>query len=94
MLFRSVATTTAFGVQLGEKGYTSIPYPNGANQSPHGGRFGGGGGAGDGGASPGGNGGPGCVRIIWGTGRAYPATLTSDRVSGYPASVGNPAGQQ
>jgi hypothetical protein len=89
-----VATTTAFGVQLGEKGYTSIPYPNGAKQPPNGGRFGGGGGGGDGGASPGGNGGPGCVRIIWGTGRAYPATLTADRVSGYPAAVGNPAGQQ
>jgi Concanavalin A-like lectin/glucanases superfamily len=89
-----VATTTAFGVQLGERGYTATPYPNGANQPPHGGKFGGGGGAGDGGASPGGNGGPGCVRIIWGTGRAYPATLTADRVSGYPAAVGNPAGQQ
>jgi hypothetical protein len=89
-----VATTTAFGVQLGERGYTGIPYPNGAKQPPNGGRFGGGGGGGDGGASPGGNGGPGCVRIIWGTGRAYPATLTADRVSGFPAAVGNPAGQQ
>jgi len=89
-----VATTTASGVQLGERGYTATPYPNGANQPPHGGRFGGGGGAGDGNNQPGGNGGPGCVRIIWGTGRAYPATLTADRVSGYPAAVGNPTGQQ
>jgi hypothetical protein len=89
-----VATTTAFGVQLGERGYTATPYPNGANQPPHGGRFGGGGGGGDGNGQPGGNGGPGCVRIIWGTGRAYPSTLTADRVSGYPAAVGNPTGQQ
>ena len=87
-------TTTAFGVQLGEKGYTSPPYPDGANQPPHGGRFGGGGGGGDGNSQIGGNGGHGCVRIIWGTGRAYPSTLTADRVSGYPAAVGNPAGQQ
>jgi hypothetical protein len=89
-----VATTTASGVQLGEKGYTSNI--NVAGQTPNGGRFGGGGGGGDGG-NPGGaagTGGVGCVRIIWGTGRAYPATLTADRVSGYPASVGNPAGQQ
>jgi len=89
-----VATTTAFGVQLGEKGYTATPYPDGVKQPPHGGRFGGGGGAGDGNNQSGGNGGPGCVRIIWGTGRAYPATLTADRVSGYPAAVGNPTGQQ
>jgi hypothetical protein len=34
------------------------------------------------------------VRIIWGTGRSYPSTLTADRVSGYPAAVGNPSGQQ
>ena len=88
------ATTTASGVQLGERGYTANV--NVAGQIPNGGRFGGGGGGGDGG-NPGGasgSGGPGCVRIIWGTGRAYPATLTADRVSGYPAAVGNPAGQQ
>lgn len=87
-------TTAASGVQLGQRGYTAAPYPNGALQPPHGGRFGGGGGAGDGNNSSGGNGGPGCVRIIWGTGRAYPSTLTADRVSGYPAAVGNPTGQQ
>ena len=87
-------TTTASGVQLGERGYTANV--NVAGQTPNGGRFGGGGGGGDGG-NPGGasgSGGPGCVRIIWGTGRAYPATLTADRVSGYPAAAGNPAGQQ
>jgi hypothetical protein len=79
-------------VQLGERGYTSnltTPY-----QKPNGGRFGGGGGGGDGNNNIGGDGGPGCVRIIWGTGRAYPSTLTADRVSGYPAAVGNPTGQQ
>ena len=86
-------TTTAFGVQLGEKGYTA-PGLNVYGQLPDGGRFGGGGGGGDGNISNSGNGGVGCVRIIWGTGRAYPATLTADRVSGYPAAVGNPAGQQ
>lgn len=89
-----VATTTASGVQLGEKGYTANV--NVAGQTPNGGRYGGGGGGGDGG-NPGGaygDGGAGCVRIIWGTGRAYPATLTADRVSGFPAAVGNPAGQQ
>jgi hypothetical protein len=89
-----VATTTAFGVQLGEKGYTGNV--NVAGQTPNGGRFGGGGGGGDGGTPGGaaGTGGVGCVRIIWGTGRAYPATLTADRVSGYPAAIGNPSGQQ
>jgi len=88
-------TTTAFGVQLGERGYTAtLPQVDPSLQSPHGGRFGGGGGGGDGWYQRGGDGGPGCVRIIWGTGRAYPATLTADRVSGYPAAVGNPTGQQ
>ena len=89
-----VATTAAFGVQLGERGYTANV--NVAGQRPNGGRYGGGGGGGDGG-NPGGDygdGGAGCVRIIWGTGRAYPSTLTADRVSGYPAAVGNPTGQQ
>jgi len=89
-----VATTTASGVQLGQRGYTANV--DVAGQIPNGGQFGGGGGGGDGG-NPGGasgSGGLGCVRIIWGTGRAYPATLTADRVSGYPAAVGNPIGQQ
>jgi hypothetical protein len=88
-------TTTASGVQLGERGYTANVNVAGG-QRPNGGRFGGGGGGGDGG-NPGGDygdGGAGCVRIIWGTGRAYPSTLTADRVSGYPAAVGNPTGQQ
>jgi hypothetical protein len=80
-------------VQLGQRGYTATPYPN-INQLPNGGNFGGGGGGGDGNGQPAGVGGVGCVRIIWGTGRSYPATLTADRVSGYPAAIGNPAGQQ
>lgn len=88
-----VATTAAFGVQLGQNGYTA-PGSSIVGQLPNGGRFGGGGGGGDGNISNSGNGGVGCVRIIWGTGRSYPATLTADRVSGYPAAVGNPAGQQ
>lgn len=88
-------TTTASGVQLGQNGYTATGYNNTLPiQKPNGGRFGGGGGGGDNQDYFAGDGGPGCVRIIWGTGRAYPATLTADRVSGYPAGVGNPAGQQ
>jgi hypothetical protein len=78
---------------LGQRGYHGT-----INERPNGGNFGGGGGGGGGSGVTdvfmGGDGGGGCVRIIWGTGRAYPATLTSDRVSGYPAAVGNPAGQQ
>jgi phage-related protein len=89
-------SATAFGAQLGQRGYTSDMSSAIAGttwtQRPNGGDFGGGGG--------GtlyvsyGLGGRGCVRIIWGTGRAYPATLTADRVSGFPAAVGNPSGQQ
>jgi hypothetical protein len=91
-----VATTTAFGVQLGQNGYTASQSGSASSrQTPNGGRFGGGGGGGDINLYPyAGVGGPGCVRIIWGTGRSYPSTLTADRVSGYPAAVGNPAGQQ
>jgi hypothetical protein len=40
---------------------------------------GGGGGGGDGFGSVGGNGASGAVRIIWGTGRAFPATNTADQ---------------
>lgn len=87
-------TTTAYGVQLGQNGYTATPYGTVPFQKPNGGQFGGGGGGGDGNNRTSGDGGVGCVRIIWGTGRAYPATLTADRVSGYPAAVGNPSGQQ
>ena len=43
-----------------------------------GGNYGGGGGASDGVATEGGAGGQGAVRIIWGTGRAFPATNTQD----------------
>ena len=44
-----------------------------------GGRYGGGGGAGDGGSGVAGrNGWSGVVRIMWGTGRAYPATNASN----------------
>jgi hypothetical protein len=45
-----------------------------------GGKYGGGGGAGGSSesGSDGGGGGHGVVRIIWGTGRAYPSTDTGD----------------
>ncbi len=60
-----------------------------------GGAYGGGGGAGNAGYSPnqgrGGAGAGGAVRIIWGSGRAYPSTLTADQtpVSGATSSTGN-----
>jgi len=60
-----------------------------------GGAYGGGGGAGNAGYSPnqgrGGDGADGAVRIIWGAGRAYPSTLTTDQtpVSGSTSSTGN-----
>ena len=89
-------SATAFGAQLGQRGYTSDMSSAIAGttwtQRPNGGDFGGGGGGTL--YISNGFGGRGCVRIIWGTGRAYPATLTADRVSGYPAAVGNPTGQQ
>jgi hypothetical protein len=47
----------------------------------NGGMYGGGGGGatnGLNGLGPGGTGGSGAVRIIWGTGRAFPATNTAD----------------
>ena len=62
-----------------------------------GGGYGGGGGAGYGGTSPyeGGAGGFGAVRIIWGSGRAYPSTETDDvttqnYVDGDPAEWDDP----
>ena len=60
-----------------------------------GGAYGGGGGAGNASYSPnqgrGGDGAGGAVRIIWGAGRAYPSTLTTDQtpVSGSTSSTGN-----
>jgi hypothetical protein len=89
-----IGTAALYGAALGGQGrQASAP-----SDRPNGGIFGGGGGgagrAAESTISQGGDGGAGAVRIIWGTGRAYPATLTADRVSGYPAAVGNPAGQQ
>ena len=89
-----IGTAVLYGAALGGQGrQASAP-----SDRPNGGIFGGGGGgaglAASSTVSQGGDGGAGAVRIIWGTGRAYPATLTADRVSGYPAAVGNPAGQQ
>ena len=85
----SIGTAILYGAALGQRGYTSSQ-----NQTPNGGLYGGGGGGGDGIGNLPGLGAPGCVRIIWGTGRSYPATATTDRVFGFPSSTGNPNGQQ
>jgi hypothetical protein len=92
-----IGTNLLYGAALGQRGGTAghdrLSRLDGGGR-PDGGEFGGGGGGASGSSDPAGYGGRGSVRIIWGTGRAYPATLTTDRVSGFPAAVGNPAGQQ
>ena len=75
----------------GSNGAKSTAYPNGGsggssgtnggngtNPGGAGGTYGGGGGGGQNGNHAGGTGSDGAVRIIWGSGRAFPATNTAD----------------
>lgn len=55
---------------------------SGSGNGGNGGNYGGGGGGAQGEENDGGDGGNGYVRIIWGTGRSYPSTLTTDQSSG------------
>jgi len=58
----------------GGSGYTSVS----TRMFYNGGNFGGGGGGSSGSTIRAGDGGGGCVRIIWGTNRAFPSTNTTD----------------
>ena len=78
----------------GEGGFNVTGSPMVTGQAGAGGGYGGGGGMGSSGyntAGRGGHGAGGAVRIIWGAGRAYPSTLTTDQtpVSGSTSSTGN-----
>jgi hypothetical protein len=54
---------------------------SGSGNGGNGGNYGGGGGGAQGEDNDGGNGANGAARIIWGTGRSYPSTLTTDQTS-------------
>ena len=86
----SVTTDTTYG---GRGGSGGSPGGNGdANVSPYtggdGGAYGGGGGGSADGSRPNSTGGGGAVRIIWGSGRSFPTTLTSNQ----PTTSGSSGG--
>jgi len=54
---------------------------SGSGDGGNGGLYGGGGGGAQGSNNDGGDGRPGAVRIIWGSGRSFPSTLTTDQTS-------------
>ena len=54
---------------------------SGSGDGGNGGLYGGGGGGAQGSDNDGGDGRPGAVRIIWGSGRSFPSTLTTDQTS-------------